>query len=55
MATISSIVTLATPPIALVFGILAIRQAGARRLAILAVVLSGIQMLLLLLLFLTGR
>jgi len=38
-----------------VFGILAIRQAGARRLAILAVVLSGTEMFLLLLLFLTGR
>ncbi|MHC4512631.1 MAG: hypothetical protein ACYTGW_05665 [Planctomycetota bacterium] len=46
---------MATPPIALIFGILAIRQVGAKRLAILAVVLSTAETLSLVLLFLTGR
>ncbi len=52
---ISSIITIATPPIALAYGILAVRHVADRRLAILAVVLSGIETLFLVLLFLTGR
>jgi hypothetical protein len=52
---ISSIITLAAPPIALVFGSLAVRNPTGRLLAILAIVLSGIEMLLLVLLFLTAR
>lgn len=52
---ISSIITIAVPPIALAYSMLAIRQVAGRHLAILAVVLSGIETLFLLLLFLTGR
>ncbi len=55
MVTISSVVTLVTPPIALGYAVLAIRKAADRRLAILAVVLSGTETLLLTLLFLTGQ
>lgn len=55
MAMISSIITMVTPPVALVVGVLAVRHTSGRRLAILAIVLSGIETLLLLLLFLTGR
>ena len=54
MVTISSVVTIVTPPVALGYSVLAIRRARGR-LAILAVALSGTETLLLALLFLTGQ
>ena len=50
---ISSIITMAGPPTALVFSFLATQQPKGRWLAILAIVLSGIETLTLLLLFQT--
>ena len=55
MAMISSIITVVTPPIALVVGFLAMRNTSRRRLAILAILLSGVETLFLVLLFLSGR
>ncbi len=55
MVTISSVVTMVTPPVALGYAVLAIRQVRGRRLAILALALSGTETLLLALLFLTGQ
>ena len=54
MVTISSVVTMVTPPVALGYAILAIRLSRGR-LAILALALSGTETLLLALLFLTGQ